>query len=947
MLVNPNYANTARGRILEMFRDVVRRVGDETALVASERRLTYAELNCASDHLCAQLVQSGIGQGALVAVMTERTVHAAIAYMAILKAGAAFMPIGLDIPFHRNHAVICHTRVGVLLTTHGALAASGSEKEYRSVLRLIDIETLEGSGCDTTIAADSVPDLTAYVIQTSGSMGVPKAAANTCGGLLNLVEGLVTQIYPEGGSKRNIALLAPFTFDPSIQQLFAAILNGHCLYVCPEHARFDGGALFSFLNKAKIDISDGTPTHLRLLANAPCSLGNRLHCNLLLIGGEALSVETLSAFTRRFGDAQAPAIVNLYGTAECAVDSTFYLVDRSEVERLGFVPIGRPFRNVQVQVLNPDGRELEEGELGELTISGAGVGVGYLSAVDAYRQCFLEMPSGQRIYRTGDLGSKHAGGLLQCRGRQDRQIKVHGVRIEPAEIEAAIQDYVSHEAISAKVVSCEICLLDTRHPNVTVSGGICSVCAQFEVVRDKATQYFGAEEDFVRVMRQARLGARDKADCLLLYSGGKDSTYVLLRLIELGYRVATFTFDNGYISRTALENIDRTTKRYGIRHVTATLAQMKTVFAESLRYESTVCGGCFRALTLLSADLARKQGINVVITGLSRGQIFDTKLRRLFEQGIFDPAEIDSRLETHRKIFDVREDPVSRSVGLNDSGSLVDERLHHVDFFRYDSASSSDVRQFLIARDERWRAPQDTGFCSTNCRANDVGIYVHRMEKGYHNYAAPLSWDIRLRVTQRKDVARELDEPLQTDNIKSILTELAYTPRDRSNGLIQEAVVVMRGANGRLPMLCGYFVSSRHINVADLRDHLSKRLPDAMMPRHLIRVDALPLTQSGKVDISRLPLPTSSAELPTSPVNGSGLEIRVRQIWREVLGVESIEVSDNFFDLGGDSLLATIMVSMIESQLGRKTSVVDMFRQPTLQGMVELLGSVPFPDEAS
>jgi acyl carrier protein len=243
-----------------------------------------------------------------------------------------------------------------------------------------------------------------------------------------------------------------------------------------------------------------------------------------------------------------------------------------------------------------------------------------------------------------------------------------------------------------------------------------------------------------------------------------------------------------------------------------------------------------------------------------------------------------------------------------------------------------------MLRDKRWRAPKDTGFCSTNCRINDVGIHVHQLERGFHNYAAPLSWDIRLGVTSRSDAAEELREPVGGAYVRSILSELKYTPRDRSRGKIQESAVVLRQGPAGQPMLCAYFVSSGRVNVAELRDHLAQRLPDYMIPKHLIRVDEIPISTNGKVDFAKLPLPATHEEPPASRA-GSEIETRLRRLWREVLGVESIAPDDDFFDLGGDSLLATILVSLIEAELGRMTSVADIFGHPSIREMVRHLES--------
>jgi acyl carrier protein len=323
-----------------------------------------------------------------------------------------------------------------------------------------------------------------------------------------------------------------------------------------------------------------------------------------------------------------------------------------------------------------------------------------------------------------------------------------------------------------------------------------------------------------------------------------------------------------------------------------------------------------------------------VITGLSRGQIFETKLRLLFEQGIVDPDEIDQRLDTHRELFNIRGDPVAHMVGLNDV-NLHQERIHYIDFFRYESASATEVRQYLASRDERWIAPKDTGLCSTNCRINDVGIRVHQMEKGYHNYAAPLSWDVRFGVTNRQDAMAEL--AVDPDkNVDAILSELGYKPRDLSQGVVQEAFVVSREGPAGQPLLCAYFVSSGRVNLAELRDHLNRLLPDYMVPRYLLRVDALPLSGNGKVDVARLPLPVIS-EPAKAQEKPSQMEVRLRQIWQEILGVEAVNLDDNFFDLGGDSYRATLLVSLVETELGKITSVIEAMHHPTIRDMASLL----------
>jgi acyl carrier protein len=430
----------------------------------------------------------------------------------------------------------------------------------------------------------------------------------------------------------------------------------------------------------------------------------------------------------------------------------------------------------------------------------------------------------------------------------------------------------------------------------------------------------------------SRLPQRFYAVC---ESNGRHSTYVLFRLIEMGYKVDTFTFDNGFISKTAFENIHRVTSRFGIRHVNCTMNNMKTVFAESLGNSSTVCNGCFRALTMLSTKIAHDRGINVIVTGLSRGQIFDTKLKMLYDNGIIDPDEIDRRLMVHRKIFYSQEDTVSNTLKLpNDESNF---HIHYADFFRYSNISAPAIRKYLATVDKTWVTPKDTGLCSTNCMINNVGIYVHKAERGYHNYAEPLSWDIRLGVTQREDAMRELHEDIDLRQVENILNYLNYKPKIKD--VIEDVAVSMREGPDGGAYLIGWFVSSSAINTTHLRQYLATRLSDYMVPRYLIRVNAIPSTHNGKIDYEKLPVPETEASTTLREGNSGDDELStLTGLWEEVLGVSKIGMDDNFFDLGGQSLAATILVGLIEQQLKQEISVIDAVRNPTIRKMATLLG---------
>jgi acyl carrier protein len=407
-------------------------------------------------------------------------------------------------------------------------------------------------------------------------------------------------------------------------------------------------------------------------------------------------------------------------------------------------------------------------------------------------------------------------------------------------------------------------------------------------------------------------------------SGGKDSTYALARLVDLGARVFAFTLDNGYISEGAKANITRVTRQLGVPHVFATTPAMNAIFVDSLKRHSNVCNGCFKTVYTLGARFARKNGIPLVVTGLSRGQFFETRLtEELFLDDDFDSTRIDQVVLEARKAYHRADDAVAR---LLDTGDFHDdamfEDVRFLDFYRYCDVELDEMLAYLSGR-VPWIRPADTGR-STNCLINQAGIYVHIQERGYHNYAFPYSWDVRLGHKQRDAALAELDDDIDPDEVRRILGEIGYDlpalPQDLN--------------------LVACYVADEAFSTATLREHLARLLPAAMVPARFLRLDALPLGPSGKVD--RLALadaePARPAALATAFVAPqSEVETRIATIWHDVLRIERIGTRDAFLDLGGNSLLAIQVISRVNHAFDVDLPLRSAFEASTIESLARLV----------
>jgi fengycin family lipopeptide synthetase D len=462
--------------IHELFAEQVNRTPDNIAVVGETHQLhekepsegtgrlvplpvlmsiTYKELNERSNHLAHLLQTKNVKPDTIAAIMVDRSLEMITAVFGILKAGGAYLPIEPGYPGKRINYMLADSRARVLVTTN-ILA-----EEVKKNFEIIFLDSLEGSGfypSNPLPFYPSGPSNLAYVIYTSGTTGKPKGVLVETRNAVNLVWGLNHKIYKKYNRNLRICLLSPFVFDASVKQIFAALLLGHSLYIVPEEARLDGSYLLQYYKKHKIDISDGTPTHLRILLEG--SDGNDAGTGVkeFIIGGEVLPQDIVREFFNKFTK-NVSAIVNIYGPSECTVDSTLYEVTTDNVREFqDNVPIGTPMPNCRVYVLDCWKRLQPVGIPGELYVSGTGVGRGYLNRAPLTAEKFIPEPFNEgkktniavhKMYRTGDLARMLPGGSIEFLGRTDNQVKIRGFRIELGEIEAHL---LKHEKIKNVVV---------------------------------------------------------------------------------------------------------------------------------------------------------------------------------------------------------------------------------------------------------------------------------------------------------------------------------------------------------------------------------------------------------------------------------------------------------------------------------------------------------------
>lgn len=424
--------------LLDVWVETAARHHAATALVDCDGALTFAALQAQVSQLARLLIARGIGPGDVVATALPRRAEAIVALLAVMAAGAAWMPLDPAYPAERLAAMCADARPALILTQ---AALAGSARRGAPVLALDDPaigDRLAAQPAAPVTDRDRTRPLDAedcaYIIYTSGSTGAPKGVMVPHRGLLNLLlhhratafGALAAARAPDRVRAAHAMSLA---FDSSWEQIIWLVL-GHELHLCDEEERRDAEALVAFARARRIDAIDLSPAILQQMI--ACGwLKTEHRPALVLVGGEAMP----AALWQRLRATPGLRTINYYGPTEYSVDTLGAAVDAAETP-----VIGRPVAHTRVYILDRCLRPVPVGAAGELYVAGPGLALGYLDRPDLTAARFVADPfvTGERMYRTGDRVRWTSTGEIAFLGRTDQQVKIRGFRVEPGEVEQAI-----------------------------------------------------------------------------------------------------------------------------------------------------------------------------------------------------------------------------------------------------------------------------------------------------------------------------------------------------------------------------------------------------------------------------------------------------------------------------------------------------------------------------
>jgi amino acid adenylation domain-containing protein len=936
---------------------------DAPALRFEGETWSYAALNARANQLAHALRARGVGPGDLVAICMERSPELIAALLGVLKAGAAYLPLDPGYPPERLRFMLEDATPRVVLTDGGRWTADdGRWATDDGPWAVIDL-VADGPALARQPVADlpphATPDDLAYVIYTSGSTGQPKGVLLHHRGLVNLA---LAQIEAFGITPESRVLqFASFSFDASVSEIFITLLAGGTLVLARRETLLALPRLRALLREEAITAITLPPSLLALLDPDDFPA-----LQTVISAGERCPPDLAARW------AVGRAFFNAYGPTEATVGPTLHRVTAlsPDAER---VPIGKPIANTQVYILDRHMQPVPIGVPGELYIGGIGVARGYLRRPELTAEKFLEVegsrreagdarhpssfpplisslqPPDARLYRTGDLGRFLPDGTIEFLGRADGQVKLRGLRIETGEIESLLRQ---HPAVAdAAVVVREDTPGAPRLVAYVVPGRSSvelwpSVAEYF--VYDDLLYYAMTSDERRNDAYRAALARVAPGTVVVDVGTGKDAILAQLALEAGARRVYAIEL----LGETAAK-ARATVARLGLDdRITVIQGDVRSV---ELPEPADVCiseivgpiGGCEGARLLINSAwrLLRPGGWMIPERSVTRiaAVCLPDALRR-------DPHFSEVAGDYVRRIFEQRGRPFDlrlcvRGMCLDDlrSTSGVFEEL---DFTAPGPTAYHRSERLLITRD----GPIDgflvwlTLFITPD---DHIDILAHK-----HCWLP-----VFLPVFAPPAEAQAGD-----------WIDLEISADLAANGLNPDYAVrgaLVRRSGERVPFACASLYDSTtfrgspfyarlfeggavrtgraphaRLPVAELRAMLRARLPEHMLPAAFVALDALPLSPNGKVDHQALPPPpTAVADGAVLPRTGD--EQAVAAVWREVLGLETVGIYDNFFDLGGHSLLMIKAHARLEERFGREIPLVELFRHPTVAAVAAYLGQAP------
>jgi amino acid adenylation domain-containing protein len=972
---------------LELLEEQVRLTPHAVAIRASDGLFTYGELDRRATALAVYLAEHGIGPERTVGVALPRSGGLLVGLLGVLKSGAAYLPLDVSLPLCRTQHCIEDSGTDWIVTTseHAASLPPGPHRiiidrpECQAQLR-------RATRTQSPVARQPpLPDAAAYTMYTSGSTGVPKGIVVSRAALATFIAAAEARACVVTGDR--VLALTTVSFDISILELIVPLCRGCEVVVADVDAAPDPAEVVRLIERHRPDVIQATPSQWRTVVRHTCEALRNIR---VLVGGEPLPRDLAAALLR-----SSASVLNLYGPTEATVWASARAVSDDDVVEgaAATVNIGTSLARYELHVLDAKGCQVSQGVAGEIYIAGSGLARGYRNKPGLTAERFVPNPfgrPGERMYRTGDLAMRRSDDNIAFVGRNDRQVKIRGHRIELGDIEATLR---AHDMVREAVVTTQpdehrllayvVCQED---PAARASARVEAWQAVWESTYARPTptasdfNIAGWQDSFTATpmpeqdMRAwvaetvARLQALHPRRVLEIGCG---TGLLLTRLAPecVSYVGVDFSAEALACVRNLIE------QKPAYAHVT-----LRQAAAHELDW--VPAGSCdliiLNSVVQYFPDVAYLRRVlrdAARIAGHS-GRVFVGDVRNLLLADAFHTAvqlhraqDALSAVELRHRVAEAQSRETELLVAPAFFERLVDEEAgvsaaevllktgpydNELIQFRYDVVLTAGTVPKKVAAPVRW-----IGGDAAGAWQHDVVRWLTELPEASIGVRA-----VRDRRTARAVEAMRLlraGEPETAGDIRraSALAGPGYTAEEVT------ALAATAGATwwtggvdaqghydvifnprwrasppwhepGASTLTNAPVESDRSRMPALLRAHLRQRLPAYMVPAAIVELDRLPLTPNGKLDRRSLPVPTFACAAKYEPP-GSAEEEVLCDFFQEVLGAGLVGVHDNFFELGGHSLDAAWLAALVRARFHVAVGMHVLFDAPTVRQLAAYL----------
>ncbi|MEV8066814.1 amino acid adenylation domain-containing protein [Streptomyces sp. NPDC085995] len=980
---------------------------DAIAVRTPELALTYRQLVARAGALAETLTASGLRPGEPVAIWADKGWEQVVAVFGTLMAGGAYLPVDTAQPPARRDTIIADAGVRTVLTQSWLAEIDDLPADVTALA--VDLLPEDSAAAPGAHAARRGPDDLAYIIYTSGSTGTPKGVMISHRAALNTIEDINRRFTVT--ERDRVLGIAGLGFDLSVYDLFGPLAVGAALVLPHADRRGDPSHWAELVRDFGVTVWNSVPGQLHMLCDWLRSEppADDASLRLALISGDWIPVALPDQARELLPGLE---IISLGGATEGSIWSIAHPIGEVDTARPS-IPYGTPLANQTFAVLDRRLRPRPEWVPGELYIGGAGVALGYFGDESRTAERFLTDPAtGERLYRTGDLGRYLPDGTIEFLGREDAQIKIRGYRVELAEVEAAVQ---AHPRVAAGAVIVDDSAAGGRRLAAYVEtarkDGTADADADLAATPPTRAQARAAAADAVREASAAVDAARlteflaaldDVAltemtrvlDACGVFADGAPRTadevgtalratprhrHIVrrwLRALAARDRLAHRDSDDTY---TGLVTVADNEAEHGWRRAaeleheigwsTELLTVMRTCAArlpELVSGETDIRELLFPGAATEAADAAYRdnlairhlnQAVVAALREIAAGHTGEERLRVLevgggvggttgelvpvlAEYGVdylftdssaFFLNEARERFADHAWIryqrFDVDEDPRAQHLLPNTFDVVICANTLH-------AAADADA---AVGRLRELLVPGGQLVFVENTRDENPPLLVS-ME--FLEVAGRTWTDVREHTGQSFLTHAQWRELLDAHGA----SEVASLPDAR------EALAL----TGQEVFFATLKDDRHHVPVGELARTAATRLPEYMLPSVWQVVDSLPRTANGKTDRARLRswLPRESGPAVVDEKPMDDLERRLAELWSELLAVDSVARGDDFFDLGGDSLLVARMVGHLRERVPQAADLEwevvlrHMLRRPTVAGLAAFLRGLAGAEDA-